>query len=237
MFNPKVLALARKVVPGALRRRLDPFEAAVDSFVRDTAARTPAGAVVLDAGAGECRFRPLFGHARYVGIDLALGDPGWDYGRLDAIGRLEELPLADGFCDRILAIVVLEHTPEPGRVLSEFRRVLKSGGTVHIVVPHMWEEHQRPHDYFRYTASGIGYLLGRADFEVLSIRPVGGFFWQLGRRLMGVLEFTQEGWRWVLFPILAPIFGFLLPLGCYYLDALDRERAYTLGYICEGRVA
>ena len=28
--------------------------------------------------------------------------------------------------------------------------------------------------------------------------------------------------------------AFLLPLCCYYLDALDHDRAYTLGFIAEG---
>ncbi len=235
MFNPKVTALARQLIPSVLYRRLDPFEAAVDSFVQETARNTPDGKVVLDAGAGECRFRRLFSHAHYVGIDFGLGDPDWDYSQLDVVGRLEELPLSSGSCDRVLSVVVLEHTPEPGRVLEEFQRVLKPGGSVHMVVPHMWEEHQRPYDYFRYTSSGVRYLLERSGFRVLTVRPVGGFFWQLGRRCMGVLAFAQQGWRWVLFPVLAPVFGLLLPLSCYYLDVLDRDRSYTLGYICEGR--
>jgi SAM-dependent methyltransferase len=237
MFDPRVLSLAGRLVPTALRRRLDPFEAAVNSFVRKTSEGTPAGSVVLDAGAGECRFRNFFGHARYVGVDFAMGDPGWDYSRLDVVARVEELPFADSSCDRILSIVVLEHTPEPGRVVDEFYRVLRPGGTAHLVVPHMWEEHQQPHDYFRYTSSGIRHLLEQAGFEVRTLRPVGGFFWLLGRRLMGVLAFAQKGWRWLLFPFLAPVFGLLLPLCCYYLDVLDRDRSYTLGYVCEGRRA
>jgi hypothetical protein len=61
-----------------------------------------------------------------------------------------------------------------------------------------------------------------------------GFFWMLSRRLMAVLSFTQNGWRWVLFPFLAPVFGLILPLCCYYLDYLDSDRAYTLGFVCEG---
>ena len=235
MLNPNVLGLARKVVPQFLFRRLDPFEASIDDFVHDVAASTSDGMVVLDAGAGESRFRSLFGHTRYVGLDFAQGDPGWDYSGLDVVGRLEELPLSDGSCDRVLSIVVLEHSSEPQKVLHEFRRALRTGGTVHVVVPHMWEEHQRPHDYFRFTSSGIRHLLESAGFKVFDIRPVGGFFWQLGRRLIGVLSFTQQGWRWILFPFLAPVFGLLLPLGCYYMDKLDRDRAYTLGYICEGR--
>ena len=31
-----------------------------------------------------------------------------------------------------------------------------------------------------------------------------------------------------------PFFGLILPLCCYYLDGIDHEKAYTLGFICEG---
>lgn len=235
MLDRRVAALAHRFVPRAIVRRLDPFEATIDQFVGVVASTTRQGSTVLDAGAGECRFRDRFRHARYIGIDFALGDLEWDYGKLDVIARLESLPLRAEACDRILSIVVLEHTPEPGRVLGEFYRVLRPGGTVHLVVPHMWEEHQLPHDYFRYTSSGIRYLIENAGLEVSRIEPVGGFFWQLGRRLMGVTSFAQNGWKWIFFPFLAPVFGFALPLCCYYLDRVDRDRAYTLGFICEGR--
>jgi SAM-dependent methyltransferase len=234
LFSARLLALAKSLAPTALYRRLDPFEASIQDFVRVVAANTPSQTRVLDAGAGECRFKPLFAHTRYVGVDFAQGDRAWNYSRLDAIARLEELPFPDGSFERVLSIVVLEHTPEPPRVIQEFRRVLKPGGMLHIVVPHMWEEHQRPHDFFRFTSGGMRHLLQAAGFRVQRIDPVGGFFWQLGRRLMGVLAFTQQGWRWVLFPVLAPVFGLLLPLCCYYLDFIDHDRAYTLGFICEG---
>jgi SAM-dependent methyltransferase len=234
LFNPRLIAGFRRLIPNALFDRLDPFEASIRHFVEEIAASTRSGARVLDAGAGECRFKPAFAHASYVGIDFAQGDTAWDYSRLDAVGRLEELPFPGASFDRILSIVVLEHTPQPAKVIDEFKRVLKPGGSVHMVVPHMWEEHQRPHDYFRFTSNGIRVLMEGAGLRVKRIEPVGGFFWQLGRRLMGVLAFTQQGWRWVLFPVLAPFFGLLLPLCCYYLDALDHDRAYTLGFICEG---
>jgi hypothetical protein len=98
----------------------------------------------------------------------------------------------------------------------------------------MWEEHQKPFDFFRFTSGGIRYLLEAAGFRVKRVDAVGGFFWQLSRRLMGVLSFTQQGWRWILFPFLAPVFGFILPVCCYYLDGIDKDKAYTLGFICEG---
>jgi SAM-dependent methyltransferase len=234
LFNPKLIAAIKRVIPSELFDRLDPFEAAIRRFVERVGAAARPGERVLDAGAGECRFKPAFAHARYVGIDFALGDPRWNYSRLDAVGRLEELPFSSCSFDRVISIVVLEHTPEPARVLAEFQRVLAPGGTVHLVVPHMWEEHQRPHDYFRFTSSGMRYLMERSGLDVQRIEPVGGFFWMLGRRLMAVLSFTQTGWRWVLFPFLAPVFGLILPLCCYYLDYLDSDRAYTLGFVCEG---
>jgi SAM-dependent methyltransferase len=235
LFSPKLLAGLKRVIPEPLRDRLDPFEASLRRFVHDVAERTQPRGRVLDAGAGECRFKPLFSHAAYVGLDSAQGDSSWDYSRLDAIGCLEDLPFRDASFDRVLCIVALEHTPEPGRVLAEFCRVLTPQGTVHLVVPHMWEQHQQPHDYFRFTSSGIRHLMERSGLRVERIEPVGGFFWLLGRRLMGVLAFTQCGWRWILFPVLAPVLGLLLPFCCYYLDFLDRNRDYTLGFLCEGR--
>jgi len=234
LFNPQFVAAVRRVLPDALFKRLDPFEATIDCFVREIASTTPSRAHVLDAGAGECRFKSSFAHARYIGVDFGQGDARWDYSRLDAFGLLEELPFPDRSFDRVISIVVLEHTAEPCRVLSEFRRVLSDSGTVHLVVPHMWEEHQRPHDYFRFTSNGIRYLMARAGFRVDRIEPVGGFFWMLSRRLIAVVGFAQKGWRWIFFPLLAPVFGFVLPLCCYYLDALDNDKAFTLGFICEG---
>jgi len=234
LFSPRLLALLKSVVPRALYKKLDPFEASIENFVRGVAGEIPAGKRVLDAGAGQCRFKELFRHVEYVAVDFAQGDPKWNYSHLDAIGRLEDLPFASGSFDHVLCVVVLEHTPQPGRAIEEFRRVLKAGGMVHLVVPHMWEEHQKPHDFFRFTSGGVRYLLQSAGIRIRKIHPVGGFFWQLGRRLMGVLAFTQHGWRWLLFPVLAPVFGVILPLCCYYLDSLDEDRAYTLGFIAEG---
>lgn len=234
MLNPQLLASIKRVLPASIADRLDPFEAAIHRFVVGIALATPAAARVLDAGAGECRFKAAFSRARYVGVDSGQGDPAWDYSRLDAFALIEALPFRDSSFDRVISIVVLEHSSEPGRVIEEFRRVLVAGGTVHLVVPHMWEEHQRPQDYFRFTSSGIRYLMERAGFRVSRIEPVGGFFWMLSRRFIAVLAFAQKGWRWIFFPLLAPAFGLLLPLCCYYLDFLDDDRAFTLGFICEG---
>ena len=47
-----------------------------------------------------------------------------------------------------------------------------------------WEEHQQPHDYFRYTRYGLEHLTGRPGSSIYGSKPVGGFFRLLSRRLM-----------------------------------------------------
>src|SRR5262249_44003081 len=148
----------------------------------------------------------------------------------DVLGDLCRLPFKDASFEEILCIVVLEHTREPGRVLEEFNRVLKTKGHIHLIVPLLWEEHQKPHDYFRFTSHGMVYLLSKAKFTVEWMAPIGGFFWVLARRLMNVLTYCQKGWRLVFFLLLAPFLGVIVPILCYYLDGMDKEKNYTLGY-------
>ena len=111
---------------------------------------------------------------------------------------------------------------------------LTPGGALLLVAPHEWEVHQAPHDYFRYTRHGLEYLLVRAGFEHLDIRPVGGYFRLLSRRLLNGLQFFAGGWRWIGFLPAAVLLGppaLVLP----FLDFLDRDRNFTLGYICTAK--
>jgi SAM-dependent methyltransferase len=149
---------------------------AVNAFVRAAAERAPAGACVLDAGAGECVYRPLFEGRRYVAIDRGVGDGAWDYGRLDARADLERVPFARASFEFVLCTETLEHLARPARVLAELRRVLKPGGTLALSVPFLHPVHQAPHDYYRYTPYGLRHLLGEAGFVVESLQAAGGFF-------------------------------------------------------------
>jgi SAM-dependent methyltransferase len=218
-------------VPRPLKRLLLRFEVAIEEELERFAAELPAGTRLLDAGAGECQYEHLFRHCRYVAVDLGVGDTAWDYSQLDALGDLTALPLRDGACEAALNVVVLEHTREPARVLAEIGRVLRPGGRLLLVAPQEWAVHQVPHDYFRYTRFGLQYLLEQAGFEQIEIRPGGGFFTLLGRRLLDAALFFQGGWRWLLLPPAALLLG---PAGVLvpWLDVLDRERLTTLGYFC-----
>ena len=218
-------------LPPFLRRHILHFEASIEDALAHFARRVGAGERVLDAGAGEGPPRPLLSGARYCGVDLAVGDAAWNYRGLDAIADLAALPFRDGAFAACINIVTLEHVREPHRVLRELARALGTGGRLLLVVPHEWEVHQAPHDYFRYTRHGIAYLLEQAGFDDIEIRPVGGYFRLLARRLLNGLQFFTGGARWFGF---LPAALLLAPpaLALPFLDFLDRERNFTLGYIC-----
>ncbi|MGA2724385.1 MAG: class I SAM-dependent methyltransferase [Bryobacteraceae bacterium] len=221
-------------LPRPLRRHILHFEAEIEDAVAALARGLAAGARVLDAGAGESQYARHFARQRYCGVDLTVGDAAWDYSRLDAIADLTALPFRTGAFDAALSIVTIEHLREPASALAEMARVVAPGGCLLVAAPHEWEVHQAPHDYFRYTRYGMTYLLEKAGWEVREVRAAGGYFRLLARRLLNGLQFFSGGVRWVGFipaaVLLAPP-ALILP----FLDFLDRERNFTVGYICTAR--
>lgn len=215
------------LVPHWLRSHILHFESTLESSAAAFAASIPSGARVLDAGAGELRYAHLFRSHRYVAADLAVGDPRWDYGKLDCIADLTTLPFRDAAFDACVNIVTLEHVREPAAVVAELGRILRPGGRLFLCAPLEWEVHQSPHDYYRYTLHGLRYLLERAGFDQIEIQPVGGFFRLLSRRLWNGLQFFPGPAFFLGALAFAPA-ALILP----FFDFLDKRRDFTPGYIC-----
>jgi SAM-dependent methyltransferase len=220
-----------RLLPAWLRRNALYFEARIEDAVKEFAGSLGAGARVLDAGAGEGRYTAHFARQRYCGVDLGIGDAAWDYRRLDAVADLAALPFAAGCFAAAVSVVTLEHVREPARVLAEMARTLKPGGRLLLVAPQEWEVHQAPHDYYRFTRYGLRSLLEGAGFMDIHVLPVGGYFRLLARRLLNGLQFFHGIW-------LVPAALLLVPpaLALPALDSLDRDRNFTLGYICKAKM-
>src|SRR5262245_40944198 len=85
----------------------------------------PAGALVLDAGSASQPYRHLFSHARYETADFEMADKG--YAPSTYVCDLARIPVENGRFDFVVFNQVLEHLPEPKKVLTELNRVLKRG--------------------------------------------------------------------------------------------------------------
>jgi SAM-dependent methyltransferase len=148
----------------------------LERFLRAAAQSVPAGAHVLDAGAGDCRYKPLFAHTSYVATDFCQVDKPYHLQELDYIADLKSIPVWSGRYDLVVCSQVLEHINEPKQVLRELYRVLKPDGALWLSAPLFYEEHEVPHDYFRYTQFGLRHLLESVGFQVVRIEPLEGYF-------------------------------------------------------------
>jgi SAM-dependent methyltransferase len=144
-------------------------------FLERAAAEVRPGELVLDAGAGRAQYRGLFAHARYETADF-MAVKGKKYRQPDYVCDLVAIPVEDARFDHVVCTQVLEHLPEPLRVVAELGRVLKPGGTLWLSAPLFYAEHEKPYDFFRYTQFGLRRLLEDAGFEVLEIAWLEGYF-------------------------------------------------------------
>lgn len=161
---------------------------------------------VLDAGAGESPYRRYFAHVTYQSADFVMVDK--PYVRPTYECDLTDIPVRDSYFDQVLCTQVMEHVPSPDDVLSEFRRILRPGGTLWLSAPLFYEEHEAPYDFYRYTRFAWSELLERNGFEVQCIDPLEGYFATLAYQLV----FAARHLPGILFPLRIVFFacGFVL---------------------------
>lgn len=94
--------------------------------------------------------------------------------RPDILHNLEEpLPVADSLYDHVVLCNVLEHIFEYRPLLREAVRVLKSGGSIIIIVPFLFPVHPSPQDYRRFSASALYKELEILGLQDISVRALG----------------------------------------------------------------
>ncbi|HTC59861.1 MAG TPA: glycosyltransferase [Solirubrobacteraceae bacterium] len=216
-----------------LRQYLDeaPLERqSIVEFVAAAAASLPTGSLVLDVGAGSAPFRELFSHTDYVTVDRARSLHG-AANDFDLVASADDIPLKQASVDAIVCTQVLEHLPEPVDALTEFFRLLKPGGVLFLTAPLVWEEHEKPDDYFRYTRSGLAHILEKVGFEHIEITGRGDCFSTLAQLLrnarwsLGEAENGSQQSRQAAFQRLDEIATELIEFA-----PLDSRQALPLGY-------
>ena len=131
--------------------------------------------MVLDVGCGAQPYRHLLSpQATYNAIDYSGAESHFGYSMPDTTYyEGDHWPIADASIDVILCTETLEHVPEPSVFLGEAFRVLKAGGCLILTVPFAARWHYIPHDYWRFTPSGLNRLLAAAGFEHIAVYARG----------------------------------------------------------------
>lgn len=211
-------------------------------WVARHAAAAPAGARVLDVGAGVGQYRQLFGHCEYRAHDFGLEPAtGGQYTALDYQSDITAIPVPDASFDVVLCTEVLEHVPEPIAALTEMVRILRPGGSLLISAPLGSHLHQEPyHFYGGYTPHWYSRFLSAAGCDVASIEPNSGFFSFFGQEAQRFSEYLRpRHTRRLGFARSAFLTGVwiatlpaahLLPLLGSVVDRWDLEQIATVGY-------
>jgi len=190
---------------------------------------------ILDVGCGIKPYESLFNAASYTGIDINGGGHSAKDKTVDKFYDGMNIPFSDNYFDTVVCTEVLEHVAEPKKLLDEIRRVLKIGGEVYLSVPFVWNEHEIPFDFRRFTRYGLRQLLEQSNLSVLKLEGTSGIFKVCGQ-LISVFIFEK------LFPknkilklLTAVILCFPIQLIFIGLDLIFKNSWLTISYTAIAR--
>jgi hypothetical protein len=88
---------------------------------------------------------------------------------------------------------------------------MKTGGNILITCPFVWNEHEVPFDYARYTRFALKDILEKSGFEIIHFAKSGNFITTI-TQLKILYFYTSFGKRWYKHFLSRVIFKFLFVL-------------------------
>jgi SAM-dependent methyltransferase len=175
--------------PGIAGLLINPFYFArknLYKFIKEYA--TELNGRILDVGCGRKPYQHLFKNCQeYIGMDIE--NPGHDHSNenIDVYYDGNIFPFPDESFDSVLTNQVFEHVFNPEVFISEIHRVLKPGGKLLLTVPFMWDEHEQPYDFGRYSSFGLKSILEKEGFTIVSFKKSTTGFAAIAQLTMGYL--------------------------------------------------
>jgi SAM-dependent methyltransferase len=138
---------------------------------------------VLDLGGGDkSKYReklPSDIDYQSVNIDPSI-EPTW------LVEPGEPIPAEDSHFDYCISLNTLEHVYDPVFLVREIYRLLKAEGTVHIMVPWIFQIHGHPDDFTRATPSWWRRTLEDAGFDSAEVTPLVWGRYSSGASITGI---------------------------------------------------
>lgn len=123
----------------------------------------------LDIGCGRKPYQHLFCSTEYIGLELD-SQENRAYKHADLYYDGNALPFSNAEVDSVVSHQVFEHVFSPDQFLNEINRVLKPDGILMMSVPFVWDEHEKPVDFARYSSFGLRAILNKHGFEMIEQR-------------------------------------------------------------------
>jgi SAM-dependent methyltransferase len=123
----------------------------------------------LDVGCGLKPYESLYKSEEYIGLEYDSPE-NRQLKKADYFYDGIAFPFDENSFDSVVANEVFEHVFNPNTFLDEVNRILKKDGILFMTMPFVWDEHEQPFDYARYTSFGIKSILEKHGFEVMTYR-------------------------------------------------------------------
>ncbi len=169
---------------------------------------------ILIIGAGDARYS---NEADFFYSDVSISKG------VTLVADAHDLPFPDSAFDMVLAVAVLEHVADPGRVAGEIWRVLKPQGYVYAITPFLQPVHMGAYDFTRFTHLGHRRLFRMFSEEEsgVALGPASVMAWSIRSVLISLSG--NKTYR-----KLANLVGLMIAVPLKYLDYLTRKNAAAL---------
>lgn len=198
--------------------------------------KVPPNSKILDAGAGELKWKKACSHLQYISQDICqydgTGKEGlqtgkWDTSKIDIVSDIIDIPVSDGEFDAVLCSEVLEHISHPEKAIEEFSRIIRKDGLLILSAPFNSLTHFAPYHYCTgFSKYWFETVLSEHGFEIIDIRPNGDYFTYLiqeNRRLACVYNKYYRKKSFLLFSV-SNILAKLLEI-----KTIKKNASYELG--------
>lgn len=174
-----------------------------DKWVIEKLRKIPSGESILDAGAGEQKYKKYCDHLKYTSQDFCQykgfaefgtgKDEKWNTDKIDIICDITSIPLEDQSIENIICTEVFEHIKNPNLALMEFARLLKPNGKLILTAPFASFTHMAPYHYCTgFSKFWYEETLKDNSFEIIEITPNGNWFSYVGQEATRANYMSKE---------------------------------------------